>query len=99
MYTKPGITISYHAVSTARYAGNVNQEYPGFGNMVMQMRQQALMQQMGIPTAQAPVVPGMNVIGGGMHMASGGLNIDNVCRSIMAAVSFSLINTQTFIKD
>ena len=38
--------------------------------MVMQMRQQALMQQMGIPTAQAPVVPGMNVIGGGMHMAS-----------------------------
>ena len=95
MYIKPGIKISYPTVSTARYAGNMNQGHAGFGNMVMQMRQQALMQQMGIPTAQAPILPGMSAMGGGMRMASGGLNIENVCRSIMAAVSFSVINTHS----
>ena len=69
------------------------QGHPGFGNMIMQMRQQALMQQMGIPTAQAPVIPGMGVMGGagvGMANAGFGLNVENVCRSIMAAVSCHL---------
>ena len=66
----------------------MNAGQPGFSNMVMQMRQQAMMQPMGgLPTAAAPIMP----MGGisGMTMAGGPVSnsIENVCRSIMASVS------------
>ena len=76
-------------VAATRFSMNMmGAGQPGFSNMVMQMRQQTMMQPMGgLPTAQAPIMP-MGVMSS-MAMAGSPMsnNIENVCRSIMASVS------------
>ena len=72
----------------------MNAGQPGFSNMVMQMRQQAMMQPMcGLPTAAAPIMPMSGI--SGMTMAGGPISnsIENVCRSIMASVSIFICDT------
>ena len=64
----------------------MNAGQPGFSNMILQMRQQAMMQPMGMATAHAPVMS-MGAMGGmSMPGAPFTSNIEGVCRAIMTSV-------------